>query len=82
MTFCLSSPWHRYIVNPLFKAIRHSELQIKSGNRDNSELRAYFSSFSTVTYCDASLELSQRDGSNEGSQYMNMFLLTITENYL
>ena len=39
-----------------------------------------FQYFSTKTYCDPSLELSQRDGSNEGSQCM--FSLRNKKNYL
>ena len=40
-------------------------LQIRSGNRDN-----YPFFFHKNIFCDPSLELSRREGSNEGSQRM------------
>ena len=46
-----------------------SELQIRGGIEDKSKI--IFSYFSMKMFCDPSLELSGRDGFNDGSQ--NMF---------
>ena len=49
-------------------------LQIRSGSRDN------FGIIKKTFFYDPSLELSRRDGSNEGSQHM--FSLRNKKNYL
>ena len=43
-------------------------LQIRRGKQDNSGIVMHVSSLNL--FCDPPLESSQRDGSNEGSQYM------------
>ena len=43
-------------------------LQIRKDNRDNSGIISHISPLKR--FCDLSLELSHRDGSNEGSQHM------------
>ena len=61
--------------NPiLYKAM----LQIRRGNKVN--LGIIFHIFPQNVFCDPSLELSHRDGSNVGSQYM--FSLRNKKNYL
>ena len=59
------------------KLSSESELQIRGSIDDNSEDN--FSYFSTKTSYDPSLEPSQQDGSNGGSQ--NMFLWRSMANY-
>ena len=49
--------------------LSESELQIRQGNEDNSNIVFLF--LNQNICCDPSLEPSQRDGSNDGSQ--NMF---------
>ena len=56
----------------------HTVFHIRRGNRDNLGIISHISHKSIV--CDPSLELSYRDGSNEGSQHM--FSLQNKENYL
>ena len=53
------------------------ELQIRGGIEDNSKIVFFY--FSKKTCCDSSLELSRRDGSNDGSQ--NMVLWRKVANY-
>ena len=43
-------------------------IQIRRSNEDNSEIIFLF--LNENIHCDPSLEPSQRDGSNEGIQYM------------
>ena len=50
--------------------MQQSELQIKGDIEDN--LKFFFKFLNENICCDPSLEPSQRDGSNDGSQ--NMFL--------
>ena len=54
-----------------------AELQVKGGNEDNSKL--IFLYFNKNICCDPSLEPSQRDGSNDGSQHT--FKRSNMENY-
>ena len=53
-------------------------LQIRRSNKDNLGIIIHV--FQKNIFCDPSLELSQRDGSNEGSQHM--FSLKNEKNYL
>ena len=47
-------------------------LQIRTGNRNNSEIIIHI--FPYIIFCDPSLEPSHRDGSKEGSQHMFSFI--------
>ena len=54
------------------------ELQVRQSIRDNLEVISHISQ--NKIFCDASVEPSHRDGSDEGSQHM--FSLRNKKNYL
>ena len=63
--------------------IINAELQIREGIENNLKIIIFFLFLNENTFCDPSLELSRRDGSNDVSQ--NMFLwrnMDNTDNYL